>query len=154
VFLNLLLSQQSVWQPRFTFFLASSNIFLESWVDDTISFQSGDSNIEAPEEDKYGCWDGLEELGSTKLSTNHWTSSEHQDGNGEQSFNTEDGDGESQAANGHFESQALSFPVDGSHGPCDTNTKEDIDSVGASDVTDGSISSLILNSGGLWSKCI
>jgi len=155
MFLNLLLSRQSVQQPRFTFFLAIFfSIFLESWVDDSISFQSRNGNIETPEEDKDCCWNGLEDFRSAELTANSRTSSDHQDANGEKSFNTEDGDRESQAANGHFEDLSLSLPVDGSHGPGDTNSKEDIDSVGASDVADRGISSFILNSSGLWSKCI
>jgi len=155
MFLNLLLSQQSVQQLRFTFFLAIvfSN-FLESWIDDFISFQSRNGNIETPEEDKNCCWNGLEDFRSAKLTANSWTSSEHQDSNSEKSLNTEDGDRESQAANGHFEDLSLGLPVDSSHGPGDTNSKEDVDSVGASDVTDRGVSSFILNSSCLWSKCI
>jgi hypothetical protein len=49
-------------------------------------------------------------------------------------------------ANRHNEDLSLGLPVDSSHGPGDTNTKEDVDSVRASDVTDRGISSFILNS--------
>ena len=52
-------------------------------------------------------------------------------------------------SDGDIECGALGLPVDSGDGPCDTDTKEDIDSVGASDVTDGVVSGLILNSSGL-----
>ena len=44
--------------------------------------------------------------------------------------------------------------VDGSHGPCDTNTKEYVDGVGAGHITHGSVGSLVLNSGGLGGEGI
>merc|ERR1719166_733422 len=48
--------------------------------------------------------------------------------------------------------------IDGSHGPCDTNTKEDIDSIGTGNVTNGCISSFILDGScftgkGVWNTC-
>ena len=49
---------------------------------------------------------------------------------------------------------SLSLPVDSSHGPGDTNTQEDIDSVGAGNITNGVVGSIILDSGGLGSESI
>jgi len=77
---------------------------------------------------------------------------EDEDGAG--GLDTEHGDGESQASHGNHELLSLSLPVDGSHGPGDTNTQEDIDSVGASDVTNGVIGSIVLNSGGLGGESV
>ena len=57
-------------------------------------------------------------------------------------------------SDGDIEGQSLGLPVDGGDGPCDTNTKEDIDSVGASNVTDRVVSGVILNSSGLRSEGI
>ena len=98
-------------------------------------------------------------------------SSGQQDKDSAGGFNTEDGDRETQAgrkkmsfsfilldsflpSNGNNELFSLSFPVDSSHGPCDTNTKEHVDSIRASHVTNGVISSIIFNSGGLGSEGI
>ena len=82
-----------------------------------------------------------------------------------ESFQAEDGHRESQAeeskvrwkkkgkrnkpSDGDIEGQSLRLPVDGGDGPCDTDTKEDIDSIGASDVTDRVVSGFILNSSSL-----
>ena len=52
-------------------------------------------------------------------------------------------------SDGDIEGQSLRLPVDGGDGPCDTDTKEDIDSIGASDVTDRVVSGFILNSSSL-----
>ena len=98
-------------------------------------------------------------------------SSGQQDEDSQGGFNTEDGHRESQAArntlvllssfassvkpsNGNNEFLSLSFPVNGSHGPCDTNTQEHIDSIGASHVSNRVVSSVVLNSGGLGSKSV
>ena len=52
-------------------------------------------------------------------------------------------------SDGDIKGQSLGLPIDGSDGPCDTNTKEHIDSVRASDVTNRVVSSIILNSSSL-----
>ncbi len=55
-------------------------------------------------------------------------------------------------ADGDDELLALSGPVDGGQWPSDTDAKEDVDGVGASDVTDGGIGTVILNGGDLWGE--
>jgi len=86
---------------RFTFFLAVLSNFLKSWVDDTISFQGRNHHIEDPEEDENCSRDCLEDLGSSKFSTNCRMSPDHEYYNGKNSFNTEDRDGKSQAERKH-----------------------------------------------------
>ena len=44
---------------------------------------------------------------------------------------------------------SLGGPVEGGHGPCDANTQEHVDSVGAGDVSDGVVGAVVLNGGGL-----
>ena len=145
-------------------------IYLESWLDHTISFKGRDHDIEHPEEDEDGWWDCLEELGAAELASNSGVSSGQQDEDSQGGFNTEDGDRETQAArntlvlvpsasassvkpsNGNDEFFSLSFPVDGSHGPGDTNTQEHVDSIGAGHISNRVVSSIVLNSGGLGGK--
>ena len=99
-------------------------------------------------------------------------SSGQQDEDSQGGFNTEDGHRESQAtretlvllsfyrvtslkpSDGNNEFFPLSFPVNGSHGPGDTNTQEDIDSIGASNISNRVVSGIVLNSGGLGSKSV
>ena len=57
-------------------------------------------------------------------------------------------------SNGNNKLFSLSLPVDGSHGPCDTNAQEDIDSVRASNISNGVICSVVLNSGGLGGESV
>ena len=147
-------------------------IYLESWLNHTIGFQGGDHDIEDPEEDEDGWWDCLEELGAAQLASNSGVSSGQQDEDSQGGLNTEDGDRETQAArntlvllpsvsassvkpsNGNDEFLSLSFPVDGSHGPGDTNTQEHVDSIGAGHISHRVVSSVVLNSGGLGSKSV
>ncbi len=61
-------------------------------------------------------------------------------------------------ADGNLKLQALSLPVDGSHGPCNTNTKENVHSVWASHIANGGVSGVVLDgsdfaSEGVW-NCI
>lgn len=54
-----------------------------------------------------------------------------------------------------FEVLSLGPPVDGGHGPCDSDTQEDVDSVGASYVAHRVVGVVILNGGdftgeGVW----
>jgi len=102
---------------------------LESGIDNFVSLKSRDENVEDPEEDENGSSDDFWSSGASKLTTNGWVTTDHQDGNGQAGFDTENGDGEAQASRFHFEIHALRFPIDGSHGPCDANTKEHVDSV-------------------------
>jgi len=122
---------------------------LKSGIDDTVGLHGGDGDIEAPEEDKDCRGDGLDGLGAAQLSANSRMSPGHEDEDGEAGLNTEHGHGEAQASNGDIEGQSLRLPVDGGDGPCDTDTKEDIDGIGASDVADRVVSGIILNSSGL-----
>jgi len=128
--------------------------FLESWLNHTISFHGGDHDIEDPEEDEESWWNCLEEFGAAELSTNSRMSPGQEDQDGAGGLDTEHRHGESQASNGNNKLFSLSLPVDGSHGPCDTNAQEDIDSVRASNISNGVICSVVLNSGGLGGESI
>ena len=99
-------------------------------------------------------------------------SSEQKDEDGAESFQAEDGHRESQAeenkvswiekkmkrrdkpSDGDIEGQALGLPVDGSHGPCDSDTEEHIDSVGASNISNRVVCSLVFNGSCLGGKGI
>ncbi len=72
----------------------------------------------------------------------------------QESLDTENGDRETKRANGNFKDHALSFPVDGSHGPSNTNAKEHIDSIWACDIAYRGISSVILDGSGFAGKGI
>lgn len=120
-------------------------IGLETGVDDFVGLQSGNEHVEDPEENKDGGSDGLDRFGTAQLAA-HWRiTSEHQNDDSQQSLNTEDRHGESQAAHRDIKGIALRFVVDGSHGPCDTNTQEHVHSVWASHITNRGISGLVLN---------
>ena len=73
---------------------------LEAGLDDIVHLQSRDHDVEAPEEDKDGRRDGLEELGSSELSANGRVSPHQQDEDGTHGLDTEDGHGEAQAGEG------------------------------------------------------
>lgn len=129
---------------------------LEAGLDDIVHLQSRDHDVEAPEEDKEGRRDGLEELGSSELSADGRVSPREQNEDGEAGLDTEDGHGEAQAAHGHDELHGLASdgvglggPVESGHGPCDADTQEHVDSVGAGDVSDGVVGAVVLNGGGL-----
>lgn len=73
-------------------------IGLETGVDDFVGLQSGNEHVEDPEENKDGGSDGLDRFGTAQLAA-HWRiTSEHQNDDSQQSLNTEDRHGESQAA--------------------------------------------------------
>ena len=57
-------------------------------------------------------------------------------------------------SNGDIEGQALGLPVDGSHGPCNSDTQEHVDSVGAGHVAHRVVCSLIFNGSCLGGKGI
>ena len=70
---------------------------LESGIDNFVSLKSRDENVEDPEEDENWSSDDFWSSGASKLTTNGWVTTDHQDGNGQAGFNTENGDGEAQA---------------------------------------------------------
>jgi len=119
---------------------------LESRWNDSISFQGGNEDIETPEKDKNSGGHSLYWLGSSQFSANCRVTTHHQNHDGKEGLNTKDGDGKSQASDGHVELVALGLVINSSHWPCDTNTQENVDSVWASNVTNWGISSFILNS--------
>jgi len=127
---------------------------LESRIDDFVGLQGGDEHVEDPVEHEDGRGNDLDRLGPAELASDGGGAPGEQDEDGEQSLDTEDRHGESQAADGHEELGALNTVVDGGHGPGDTNTEEDVDGVGAGDVTNGGVSGLVLNGGGLGSEGI
>ena len=166
------LEKWAVCQNRFLII----KIGLETGIDDFVGFQGGNEHVEAPEENKDAGSDGLDRFGAAQLAAHGGVASQHQDDDGEQSLNTENCHGESQAervestrenvinwfwevrldigvpANGDIEAIALRFVVDGSHGPCNTNTQEHVHSVWASYVTNRGISSLVFNGGDFAGK--
>ena len=71
---------------------------LETGLDDFVSLESGDHDVEDPEEDKDAWGDGLDVLGTSQFTSYGRTTAEEQDEDGDQSFDTEHGHGESQAA--------------------------------------------------------
>ena len=99
-------------------------------------------------------------------------SSEQKDEDGAESFDAEDGHRESQAeekkvswiekkmkrrdkpSDGDIEGQALGLPVDGSHGPCDSDTEEHVDSVGAGNISNRVVGTLVFNGSCLGGKGI
>ena len=70
---------------------------LEAGLDDIVHLQSRDHDVEAPEEDKEGRRDGLEELGSSELSADGRVSPREENEDGEAGLDTEDCHGEAQA---------------------------------------------------------
>lgn len=66
----------------------------------------------------------------------------------------EKSDREGQSAGGHVELLSLHGPVDGGHGPGQTDTQEDIDSITAGDVANGSICVHILQGSSFAGKRI
>merc|ERR1719397_2204426 len=88
------------------------------------------------------------------LSSNSWVSSDQEDEDGAESFQAEDGHRESQASDGDIEGQALGLPVDGSHGPCDSDTEEHVDGVGAGNISNRVVCSLVFNGSCLGGKGI
>ena len=49
---------------------------------------------------------------------------------------------------------SLGGPVDGGHGPCDTDAQEDVDGVGASDVADRVVSMVVLDGSHLGGESV
>lgn len=133
----------------------SCTSFLEP-IDGSVRLHGRDEDVEDPEEDEHGGSDSLDGFGTTELSTDSGMSSQEEDTNGEKGFNHKNGHGETQVAGWHLESTGGSdnSVVDGSHGPCDTNTQEHVDSVGTGYVTHGGIGSLVLDSGSLGGEGI
>ena len=75
----------------------SIKIGLETGIDDFVGFQGGNEHVEAPEENKDAGSDGLDRFGAAQLAAHGGVASQHQDDDGEQSLNTENCHGESQA---------------------------------------------------------
>jgi len=81
-------------------------------------------------------------------------SSGQQNENGAQGLDTEDGDGETETSWLDLELHSGWLPVDGSHGPGDTDSEEYVDSIGSSHITHRVIGGVVLNSGGLGGEGI
>lgn len=133
-------------------------VFLESFhATNFVGLHRGDCNVEDPEEDEAARGDGLPEFGSTKFPTDGRMPPQEKDENGEESFNAENGDGEAETADWDLEYAcfaASALVVDGGHTPSDTDTEEDVDGVGASNVAHRGVSGFILDSCGLGGKGI
>ena len=71
---------------------------LETGLDDFVSLESGDHDVEDPQEDEDAGGDGLDVLGTSQFTSNGRTTAKEQDEDGDQSFDTEHCHGESQAA--------------------------------------------------------
>lgn len=127
---------------------------LEARVNDAVGLHGGDGDIEAPEEDKDTRGNSLKGLRTSELSAHSRVSPGHEDQDGEAGLDTEHSHREAQASDGDIKGESLGLPVDGGDGPGDTNTKEDVDSVGASHITNRVIGGVVLNSGGLGGEGI
>ena len=57
-------------------------------------------------------------------------------------------------SDGDIEGLALGLPVDGGHGPCNSDTQEHVDSVGAGNISNRVVCGLIFNGSGLGGKGI
>jgi len=141
--------QQIQWLGRVVRFVA-----LKSGFNDFVGLHGRYEDVEHPEEDENGRRNGLEDLGAAQLSAYCGVSSDQENDDCETSLDTEDSDRESETAGGNHEGLSLSFPVDGSHGPGDTDAEEDIDSVGASNIANRGVSCLVFNGGSFGSKSI
>lgn len=56
--------------------------FLKSWVDGAIGLHGGDEDVEDPEKDEDGRWDGFDEFGTTQLASHGRMSPRQQDQDG------------------------------------------------------------------------
>ena len=75
-------------------------VSLESWFDGFVSFESRNEAIKDPEKDKDRCRSNFDRSRAAKFSTRNWRiAPEHQNGNGQKGFYTENGHRESQAEN-------------------------------------------------------
>jgi len=70
---------------------------LETGLDDFVGLESGDHDVEDPEEDEDAGGDGLDVLGTTQLTADRGAAASEENGNSDQGLNTEDCHGESQA---------------------------------------------------------
>ena len=57
-------------------------------------------------------------------------------------------------SDGDVEGLALGLPVDGGHGPCNSDTQEHVDSVGSGNISDRVVCSLVFNGSCLGGKGI
>ena len=57
-------------------------------------------------------------------------------------------------SDGDIEGLALGLPVDGGHGPCNSDTQEHVDSVGSGNISNRVVCGLIFNGSGLGGKGI
>ena len=57
-------------------------------------------------------------------------------------------------SDGDIEGQALGLPVDSSHGPCDSDTEEHVDSVGSGNISNRVVRTLVFNGSCLGGKGI
>ena len=72
--------------------------YLEPGLDHFVSFECGDHDVEDPEEDEDAGGDGLDVLWSSQFTTDGGATTQEEDEDGNQSFDTENGDREAQAA--------------------------------------------------------
>jgi len=70
---------------------------LKTGLDDFVSLESGDHDVEDPEEDEDGSGDGLDVLRAAQLAADGGAAAHEEDGDGDQSFDTEHRHGETQA---------------------------------------------------------
>lgn len=113
-------------------------------LDVAVRLQAGEEDVEKPqaEEEQGGQQSG--HPGTTQLSTNGWSTSEQKNSHGDESKDGEKCDGEGQRAGVNFKLLPLELPVDRSHRPSQADAQEHVDSVAASDVTNGGVSVLVL----------
>ena len=122
---------------------------------EAVSLCSWQSEVEDPKENKEKGWGDFKTSWTSQFTT--ITATEEQYGNCKKGFNTEDNNWEGKGSLFDWKTTGTCFiagPVECSKCPCNTNTKEDVNSIWTSDVSDWGIGSIITNSSALWSECV
>lgn len=122
-----------------------------------VGLQAGEEDVEEPQaqEEKGGQESGQSR--TAELTANGGSASEQENGHADESEDGEECDGEGQWSRVHSEFLPLDFPIDCSHRPSHADPKEHINSIATGDVTNRSISMLVLYGGhfaskGIWNK--
>lgn len=91
---------------------------------------------------------------ATQLTTNCTVSPANQQNNCEEGKHTENCDREGQSARMDAKYCAVCCMVDGSNTPCNTNSKEHVDSVAAGYITNGRICIFVIDGSNFAGKCV
>lgn len=110
-----------------------------------VSLQRGEDNVQEPQAEEQAAGEDFRDSGSTELPTDLRTASIDKHGKADEGKDGVECDREGQSTRVYPELLVIGIVVDGSDGPSDTDSQEDVDSITSCHIANGGISVLVLD---------